>query len=68
MLYGLHADPLVTVYTATDLAGPRLAASLAAAETTGVLTGALAALAPGRFAGMLMDWTDLLEEIGRAHV
>lgn len=64
VLYGLHSDPLVTVYTPADLAGPRLAASLAAAESTGALQGALAALAPGRFAGMLMDWTDLLEDAG----
>lgn len=62
VLYGLHADPLVTAYSPADLAGPRLAASLTAAETTGMLTGALASLAPGRFAGMLMDWTDLLED------
>jgi len=44
------------------LAAVRLAGSLTAAETSGVLGGALAALAPTRFAGMLMDWTDLVED------
>eukprot|EP00168_Porphyra_purpurea_P018808 TRINITY_DN717_c0_g1_i7.p1 TRINITY_DN717_c0_g1~~TRINITY_DN717_c0_g1_i7.p1 ORF type:complete len:414 (+),score=138.99 TRINITY_DN717_c0_g1_i7:418-1659(+) len=62
VLYGIHADPAANGYTAAELAAVQLAASLTAAETSGMLGGALAALAPSRFAGMLMDWTDLVED------